>query len=140
MAAKGQTQDQEPAGRAMKEVWQAVILEYDMLNADVTQSRKATALGVTDPVYIAWMKGESLPSLPNFVRLAELWGVPFDQLIYDRDHPAPLFTPGPPRVLPSPPRPPEGLTGDGGDQVPPRTHGTPSRRGRLGVGRGPRPA
>lgn len=91
MAAKGQTQDQEPAVRAMKEVWQAVILEYDMLNAGVTQSRKAGALGVTDPVYISWMKGESLPSLPNLVRLSELWDVPLEDLVYDDEHPSPHF-------------------------------------------------
>ena len=56
------------------------LIEQRKLNS-MTQREVATHLGITQPSYIRYERGDSEPSLINLVKLADLFDVSVDYLL-----------------------------------------------------------
>jgi len=56
------------------------LIEQRKLNK-LTQRKVAESLGITQPSYIRYEKGDSEPTLENLVKLADLFDVSIDYLL-----------------------------------------------------------
>lgn len=62
------------------ERFQQALIEQRKLNK-LTQRQVALALGISQPSYIRYEKGQAEPTLENLVKLADLFDVSVDYLL-----------------------------------------------------------
>ena len=59
-----------------------ITLEAARVNAGYTQKEAAKRLGISNCTLLHWEKGISMPKANQIVAICDLYGVPYDMLIF----------------------------------------------------------
>ena len=64
-----------------------ITLKAARVNKGLSQKAAANVLGVSNTTLCSWEKGSTTPTADKIPAICELYGIPYDQLIFLPDNP-----------------------------------------------------